>query len=784
MAQSLHETPAGLIGHSIDEFFPAEDAARWAETNRAVLELDHAISESEVMPRPDGDRTFLDTRFPVQDALGRPLGVAGIATDVSAVIELETEIGEKAEMMDLTCEAILLRDSSGLVSYWNRGCELLYGWPKAEAIGSQIDVLLKTEFPSSRDDYSKSLKERKAWTGDLRQRRRDGSDVIVRSHQTLRIKGADKPEVVMEINHDISAEREVELTAGRLAAIVESTEDALISMDTNGVISTWNPGAEHLYGWSSSEAIGKTEDELITPKDEIDSRRVMREGVVKDGEVEVFSGEDRAQPDSSIDVMVSYSPIKGGDGEVIGIARGARDITETKIAEQQMRFLAEHDPLTGLPNRRRLTPEIEAALRRSGADGTPGVLLLGDLDRLKSINDEFGHDVGDDYLRGVASVLRASLRETDLLVRLGGDEFAMLLHGATAEDARRVARSLCEAVDSYSVIRGTRKVHATMSIGIAPFSAPGITRSDEALSAADAAMYEAKQAGRNRFSMAGPDIQGSHLRTLLQWTRRIKSAIDENRLLLFTQPIIAIGDSKVVRNELLVRILENGELLVPGAFVPVAERYGLITRIDRWVLEQAIDLIASGREDLGVIEVNLSGVSFATDEVVDVLRNSLAESDIDPRRLSIEITETAAISNLPGASASLQKLRDLGCEIGIDDFGSGPGSFTYLRNLPIDYLKLDTAITQGIADSESDRVIARGITDVAHGLGQWVVAEHIDSAAKLEACREIGVDFAQGFLLGRPRPLNGQAVHPEASSNGKPHEGTDRPPPASSSRGL
>ena len=586
----------------------------------------------------------------------------------------------------------------------------------------------------------------------------------MRSHQTLAKVGEPAGGLVLQFNLDVSQERALELRAGRLAAIVESTDDALISLGLDGTITTWNPGAERLYGFPAALAVGQSIDRLVTPDEDIEPRAELLSRVANGGVVEIFEGEDICNDDTRVEVLVSYSPIRDGNGAVVGVARGARDVTEVKQAEREARFQAEHDPLTGLPNRRRLNSEVEICLHEAVHKKVPSVLMLGDLDDFKIINDALGHDVGDEFLRSISGVLKAALRDSDLLVRLGGDEFAILLRDTTLSDAKSVASGLCEAVDSYSSISKGRSVHATVSIGLANLDGSVIRRPDQALSSADAAMYDAKRDGRNRYAVAGRTPSRGYLRNVLQWSQRISEALNENRLVLYHQPILDLSGQGRVRSELLLRIDEQAELIPPGAFIPVAERYGMIARIDHWVIDQAIRILGEGHEELGVLGVNLSGVSFGTPALSDFIKYRLKESGVDPHRLSIEITETSAIVSLNRAAMMLKELQELGCQIGIDDFGSGTGSFTYLRSLPVDYLKLDKRLVQDIVVDERSRVVTKGVIDVAHGLGNFTVAEHVDSSEKLEQCRKMGIDYAQGFVIAKPRLLG--RLTSTASSSG------------------
>jgi diguanylate cyclase (GGDEF)-like protein/PAS domain S-box-containing protein len=506
-AGALQSELGELVGADFASRLPVQSGTAWPETvERARLE-EGPVSCIVRIPMPDNNyRVFAVSCFQVSGTDGELAGIGTLAFDTTELHTLLGSADEKIALLGSANDAIIAHDLGGIVRYWNRGAEELYGWSETEAVGSQLSELIQPEsFTSGRapiwDPDIDSF-----WVGELSQLRKDGSRIVVSSHRSLKRAQGSEPALILEINFDVSKERAVkkalELRVGRLAAIVESTADALISLSLDGTITTWNPGAEGLYGWTADLAIGQNVDRLISPEEDAGARALIRERVVKDGLVEIFDGEDNRLDQSRVEVLVSYSPILNSEGAVVGVARGARDVTEVKHAEKQARFLAEHDPLTGLFNRLRLAPELERCIQTAVSERIPAALLVGDLDGFKSINDTFGHEMGDEFLRGIAGVLRQTLRGTDLVVRLGGDEFAIVLPKTTLGEAKHVAEGLCEAIDAYSkLIRGIT-AHTTISIGIVNLDGIIVKRSDQAISAADEAMYEAKQSGQNRFSVA------------------------------------------------------------------------------------------------------------------------------------------------------------------------------------------------------------------------------------------------------------------------------------------
>jgi diguanylate cyclase (GGDEF)-like protein len=451
------------------------------------------------------------------------------------------------------------------------------------------------------------------------------------------------------------------------------------------------------------------------------------------------------------------------------------DITERKRAQSELEHLADHDPLTGLLNRRRLEADVTRDLAAAARYDTGGAVLVLDLDNYKYVNDSLGHGVGDQLICRAAEVLSGHLRESDTVARLGGDEFAVVLPHADAGAAARVAQMLLDGVREEAVVStmdGPRR--ATASIGIALMS-PGLT-TEELMAQADIAMYEAKERGKDRAQLFDPggDRQ-AQAKAGLSWAERIRAALRDGRFVLHAQPIVGLAGNHVDRRyELLVRMRsETGEMVSPGVFLPVAERFDLIADIDRWVLRRAAGLLgelrARGRSAV-MLSVNLSGRSIDL-EMLDLLRSALDRTNGDPRRLTVEITETAAIADLERAKAFAEGLSAMGSRLALDDFGSGFASFHYLKHLDFDEIKIDGEYVQDMADSETHRLLVRSLVDIAQGLGKDTTAEFVSDDRTIELLNEFGVCWGQGFHLGRPAPLEEHGLvlpAPTASVGGGP----------------
>ncbi|MDJ0739850.1 MAG: EAL domain-containing protein [Gammaproteobacteria bacterium] len=420
-------------------------------------------------------------------------------------------------------------------------------------------------------------------------------------------------------------------------------------------------------------------------------------------------------------------------------------------AEQNLVWLADHDPLTNLYNRRRFQEVFDRMLALSVRYRRTGALLFLDLDQFKYVNDLSGHQAGDSLLLLVASSLRDAIRHTDVLARLGGDEFALVLPEGGTEQAVITANKLQHDLRKVEFTTNGHTHKISCSIGITLFPDHG-TDLNDLLSNADMAMYQAKEAGGGRWHLYSPDEQAKELlASRAKWRERISRALADDALELHFQPIFDIRARRVTRYETLVRMrADDGSLIFPDKFIPVAEQSGQIREIDRWVIRRSIELL-SERSGLS-LSVNLSGRVLDDPGLLEWFHNELQLSGIDPAALIVEITETAAVANVQDAIAFMREIKHLGCRFALDDFGSGFASFAYLRELPVDIVKIDGAFIQNLASSSEDQLFVKALTDVAKGLGKTTIAEFVENAETLDLLASFGVDYAQGYHIGRPAP--------------------------------
>jgi diguanylate cyclase (GGDEF)-like protein/PAS domain S-box-containing protein len=430
-----------------------------------------------------------------------------------------------------------------------------------------------------------------------------------------------------------------------------------------------------------------------------------------------------------------------------------QDVSEPRELEGRLEYLLDHDYLTGLFNRHRFQQELDREVARQQRFGEGGAVLMMDLDGFKAVNDRFGHAIGDELLRGLSAEMRTRSRETDVVARLSGDEFAMVLPGVDREQAEAVANSLLGLVRSHVSALGNERAHVTASIGIALFDRLGAF---ELLALSDAAMYAAKEAGRDRYVVFSAADRSEHSRRISE-ANDLRRALEEDRFVLHCQPIWDLSADQVDQYELLIRMVddETGGLIAPNAFLYAAERFGLITSIDCWVISQAASLVAATerRGERVSLAVNLSGRSMVDPALSAHIDHELDASGIDPSSLTFEITETAAIGSFKAAQALSARLHQRGCRLALDDFGAGFASFYYLKNLPFDYIKIDGDFIRGLGNHPTDQLIVNAIVTIARGMGIKTIAEFVADQQTSDLLANAGVDYTQGYHIARPRPI-------------------------------
>jgi diguanylate cyclase (GGDEF)-like protein/PAS domain S-box-containing protein len=445
-------------------------------------------------------------------------------------------------------------------------------------------------------------------------------------------------------------------------------------------------------------------------------------------------------------------------GTVIRTFGTLQDITERKQIEEQLTYQASHDALTGLVNRREFEHRTERLLSTIQLDKSEHALCFMDLDQFKVVNDTCGHTAGDEMLRQLSSVLMNSVRHRDTLARLGGDEFGVLLEHCSLDDAQRVATSLHKTVQDYQFTWQEHSFKVGVSMGLVPITLATVNFT-ELLKQADAACYMAKDKGRNRIHVYDTeDLEIAQRHGEIQWVTRINQTLEKDRFCLYAQPIVPLDGSSDEHYELLIRMIDKkGKIIPPGAFLPAAERYSLISKLDRWVIKNAFSLLAEHPEflkNINFCSINFSGQSITDNDFLGFITTQLNDSGIPGEKICFEITETAAISNLSTAMKFISTLKGLRCQFALDDFGSGLSSFAYLKNLPVDYLKIDGMFVKDIVDDPIDHAMVKSINEIGQVMGMKTIAEFVENDEIKGMLREIGVDYAQGYGTGKPQPFD------------------------------
>jgi diguanylate cyclase (GGDEF)-like protein len=455
-----------------------------------------------------------------------------------------------------------------------------------------------------------------------------------------------------------------------------------------------------------------------------------------------FSYEMRiVRGDGEVRTLLTRSDVQTDAGRVVKVRGTHQDITDRKRMETQLQYQANHDPLTGLYNRRHFSDELERVLRYASRYKRPGAVVMLDLDDFKFVNDTRGHAAGDAALKAFGEVIADRVRDSDVVARLGGDEFAVVLPETDEPRARAVSEDIRIALAARDF---DPPLH--ISGGIVLFDGEQELVADDALVAADIALYDAKESGKDQICV----YHGS-AGAAATWVERVRTALAEGRFVLYGQPMLDLETGRVAHHELLIRMIsDDGDLIPPDAFLPTAERFGLIVEIDRWVTREGLQLAQHGER----VSINLSALSIGDGPILETVRQAVASGDVDPADVIFEITESAAMTNMEQSRTFVEALTALGCHVALDDFGTGFGSFTYLKHLPTRYLKIDMEFVRDMVSNRTDRQLVDSITQVAHSLGKRTIAEGVEDEATLQALRDYGVDCAQGFFVGRPERIS------------------------------
>jgi diguanylate cyclase (GGDEF)-like protein/PAS domain S-box-containing protein len=549
----------------------------------------------------------------------------------------------------------------------------------------------------------------------------------------------------------------------RRARALESLSDAIVTTDEAGIIEFMNSAAATLTGANAEFAVGKSLSEIVELVDDEDALAARgTHAILPAGEFAAVSRRavllsHRSGAESAVEV--STAPIRSAGLDVTGSVLLLRDVTEQRGITRQMSYQATHDALTGLINRGEFERRVSEVNDSAHTGEVHHVLCYLDLDRFKIVNDTSGHLAGDSMLREVAKLLREAVRDSDFVGRLGGDEFGMLLVGCPLEKARQIADDVCRAVSDFRFIWKDKLFNIGVSVGLVEISRQSGTM-EELLSAADAACYVAKKEGAGRVAVysARDEARARHTGEI-QWLQRLQSALKENRFQLYQQTIVPAyeDDGTGPHMEVLVRMTDEfGNEVMPAEFMRAAERHKLMRLVDRWVVQTTFTALGRGvivLTDRHTIAINISAQTLGDSQFLEFVVECLDRTGALPTQICFEISEAAVIANLDHARRFVGVLHGMGCQFAIDDFGSGVASFSNLKNLPLDYLKIDGSLTQNLARDTVNQAMVTAMIKLARSLNFKVIAEQVEEASAADFVRRIGVDFLQGYAIGRPKPL-------------------------------
>ena len=541
---------------------------------------------------------------------------------------------------------------------------------------------------------------------------------------------------------------------------LESIGEGVITTDTYGAVIYMNQTASKLSGWTHAEARGTALQGILQLRNESTQQseaadyydRLTR---TNQSQHSVLVHRDLSKESY---VEINSTPLRNPQRQIIGAVLVLRDVTEMRRLVHKMSYQTSHDALTGLINRREFEHCLATALESVRRSGASCVVCYIDLDQFKVVNDTCGHAAGDELMKQLSTKLASSLGEHDILARLGGDEFGVLLYNCEQPRGIEVAAYLLESVKSLRFSWDGKTFNLAASIGVVLLNQE-LSAITDVLRAADSACYVAKELGRNRIHIFHQnDLAMSKHHGQMQWMQHIQRALNEDQFLLYFQPIVDLNDNaRPHHGEVLVRMLDSdGQIIAPARFLPSAERYHLMPRIDRWVIRKFLGWLkkqpANGHR--APYFINLSGQTLSDGQFLDFVTDELKASGVSAHRVGFEITETAAIQNIAKATHFITSLKTLGCRFSLDDFGSGVSSFTYLKNLPVDYLKIDGSFVADMAGDRINTAMVESINQIGHLMGIKTIAESVENAQTLVALRNLGVDYVQGYHLGRPQPLH------------------------------
>ncbi len=681
----------------------------------------------------------------------------------------QPDIGEiQAELFIRTMPDTLYRvDANGRLNYVSPSAERLTGYTCSELIGKQITDLYVR--PEERGEFLARLKESNGILNDyeteIRHKSGHGVWLLInvrgifdRARQLIGIEG-----LIRDISKLKKIEKELHHEKEMAQITLNSITDGVITTDTNGKIVYMNPAAENMTNWKREQARGRDIQEVFSPHASEGDRQIEHPALscLKSGENVIAPCIRllKKDPQSEYAIRETASSIHNNNNEIIGIVLVFHDVTEVREMSRKLSYQATHDSHTGLINRAEFEKRLAGAIKSAHDKQIQHVVCYLDLDQFKVVNDTCGHIAGDELLQQLTGTLQTHVREKDTFARVGGDEFGILIECCGLESGIRIAESIRKAVSNFRFSWDNKLFEVGVSIGLTLVD-QNSQDTTEILSTADAACFVAKDMGRNRIHVFQKDDAAiSKQHTEMHWSHKIKHALENDNFVLYSQRLQCINHSshsEPVYHEALIRLNQDNKIIPPDEFLPAAERYNLMQYIDRWVVRnvfQRLSTIDKKQDNQHIFAINLSGTSFTDKRFLSYMLAEIENFNINPAMICFEITETAAISNLELAKRFIQILKNMGFHFALDDFGSGLSSFNYLQYLPVNFLKIDGNIVRDIHKNDVSHAMVESINKIGHVMGAKTIAEYVENQDILTCLQDIGVDYAQGYLISRPAPF-------------------------------
>ena len=739
-------------------FMPVEIMLIWllmgimsfALTLLMIRGLKHSLAPVHELVANSGASNYLDLARRL-----RPRSVDEIGSLVQTLGRLFSRLSDQESHMhaiiDHAAEAIIVVNQQHEIETFNPAAEELFGYYGYEVHGKPLSLLLPDIFSRQ---YEHDLLQKEQENYGLH---RKGHKLAV-SVRLSRMHMHDKEYItclVADITDRKAAEKKLVEAEARYRNLVVLAHDLVWSMDAEGRWTYLNDAVTRIYGYAPQDMIGRSFSDFQSPES-VERDRDALTRLQQGEELLNYETVHLDREGSLRHLSFNARPQFDDHGQLLSITGTARDITAQKAFEHELTWQAQHDSLTGLFNRKYFMQELERLVTRVARNGAECAMLYLDLDQFKYVNDTLGHAAGDRLLLECTKMLHDNIREGDLLSRFGGDEFTVLLYNLDTPAARQVAENIRKLFEDFRYIDSGKSFNITCSIGISMITSQNPSAEDVLLHA-DLACNIAKTQGRNCVHLSTPeDKEKDGMAEDIGWATRVRDAFEQDRFRLTFQPIMSIADNSVQDYEVLLRMkMKNGDIILPGGFMPAAERFGLINNVDRWTVNAAVKKLALMHENgqPARFAINLSGRAFEDKQLLPMIQDLLGDTRLDPAALTFEITESAAISNLSAASEFIHKLKEMGCQFALDDFGTGFCSFTYLKHLPVDKLKIDGSFVKGLAESRVDQAMVKSMNQIAHALHKQTIAEFVENEDTLILLKSFGVDFAQGHYLGKPEDI-------------------------------